>query len=134
MQYGRVRQTYSLDLPVTGDRAFRFTFRYRQTQDSPWIWARERSGLGDGQVIFQSAGGATAISPVSFGELFDKPDPGLIVESVASEMSGVDLFNVFCTAPALSDCWSSAVVGVPRHLEHFYALVCVLLSNSPHRG
>ena len=133
MQHRRVRQTYSLDLPVTRDRAFRFTIRYRQTQDSAWIWAKERSGLGDGQVIFQSASEVTAVSPVSFEELFRKPDPGLIVESVASEISGVDLFNVFCTAPALSDCWSSAVVGVPHRLEHFYALVCVLLSNSPHR-
>lgn len=120
-QSRRKKCLYTLMLNSTGNpNPLQFTLRFKLQASHSWIWIRDQTHLGDGQIIFRRPEIAAS---VSFDSLFSDPDSALSVKKIRSGVEGVELFDVESAAPALDDEWSTTNMGAPVSLEHFYALV-----------
>lgn len=118
---------YTLDLDYGSVKPLQFTLRFKPDENSPWIWSKEQTGTADGRLVFQAASDVVQQDPFRFDALFGKPDCALSIQTVASQVPGVEVFEVVANALPLPNASSVVTLGTPLLLENYYALVGSIL-------
>ena len=99
-----------------------FTIKFRQDRYSAWKWARDQSGLSDGELIFQLE--STPVSEL-LKDYIDGLDSCFQITPVAPDTSDTQLWLLEATTPAANgdnSSFSTHTLGLPRDVKRWFAL------------
>jgi Raffinose synthase or seed imbibition protein Sip1 len=105
--------------PAPPTSRFCFTLKYRTTE-SAWRWVSESSGLGDGEVCFQSA-----TLPANLEDLLPDIHSSFEVRHASSDVPDTKIWDTALPVGSARDesVFNSESLGVPLHVTRWFALV-----------
>ena len=119
------KRIFTRNLYVNKKRAIspiHFTIKFRQDTNSAWKWARDQSGLPEGELIFQ-------LEPTTLSERLDDYidglNPSFQITPATSDTPDTQLWLLEATTPAANgddSGFSAHTLGMPTDVKRWFAL------------
>jgi len=114
--------TLRLDASAVVHRPLSFTIKFRQDHNANWKWAKDESGVGNGELLFQDSP-STLSSDLS--DYIDCLNSDFKINATAAETPNTQLWVLEASSPPAKDDdsgFTSRALGLPLDFKRWFAL------------